>query len=71
MGVSVHFVGFRGDEYTRAVKIWGEPTFIHRIWDVRAQAEVFHGDLVVFTREKDWSNLNNPVPLCFDDSAVM
>ena len=21
----VHFVGFRGDEYNRAVKVWGKP----------------------------------------------
>lgn len=71
MGGSVHFVGFRGDEYLRAVRIWGEPTFIHRIWDVRAHAEVAPEDLVVFARPKDWENLSNPTPLCFDDSAVM
>lgn len=71
MAVSVHFVGFRGDEYNRALKVWGKPTFIHRIWDVRAAAEVSPGDLVVFARAKDWANLSNPSPLCFDDSAVM
>lgn len=71
MKVSVHFVGFRGDEYSRAVRVWGKPTFFHRIWDVRAAAEVSPGDLVVFARDKDWANLHNPTPVCFDDSAVM
>jgi hypothetical protein len=70
MFVSVHFVGFRGDEYSRAVKVWGKPTFVHRIWDVRAAAEVSEGDLVVFARAKDWANLDSPNTLCFDDSAV-
>ena len=71
MDGSVHFVGFRGDEYLRAVRIWGKPNFIHRVWDVRARAEVASGDLVVFARPKDWENLSDPNPLCFDDSAVM
>ncbi len=70
MAVSVHFVGFRGDEYTRAVQVWGKPTFVHRIWDIRAAAEVSEDDLVVFARAKDWDNLDRPTPFCFDDSAV-
>lgn len=68
---SVHFVGFRGDEYNRAVRIWGNPTFVHRVWDIRAFTEVADGDVVVFARDKDWKNRTNPNPLCFDDSAVM
>lgn len=67
---SLHFVGFRGDEYNRAVQVWGEPEFIHRIWDLRAAAEVFPGDLVIFARNKDWKNLENPSRDCFDDSSV-
>lgn len=32
---AVHFVGFRGDEYARATKVWGKPDFIHRMMDPR------------------------------------
>jgi hypothetical protein len=51
----VHFVGFRGEEYWSAVKVWGEPHFIHRGWDLRALREVDpECDLVVFaTGEHD------------------
>ena len=68
---SVHFVGFRGDEYTSAVRIFGLPDFIHRIWDIRAVTEIQTDDIVVFAREKDWANLQNPSKFSFDDSAVM
>lgn len=44
----IHFVGFRGDEYMSAVRAFGEPDFIHRGWDLRAQREIADGDLVVF-----------------------
>lgn len=44
----VHFVGSRGDEYLSAVRAFGEPDFIHRGWDLRAQREIADGDLVVF-----------------------
>jgi hypothetical protein len=44
----VHFIGFRGDEYWSAVKIWGEPHFIHRGWDKRAQRDIDPADLVIF-----------------------
>lgn len=46
----VHFVGFRGDEYTSAVRAFGEPDFIHRGWDKRAQREIADGDLIVFAQ---------------------
>ncbi|MEQ8308075.1 MAG: hypothetical protein RIA09_16190 [Hoeflea sp.] len=44
---AVHFVGFRGDEFNRAVRVFGQPDFIHNVWDKRAVAEVFEGDTVV------------------------
>jgi len=68
---TVHFVGFRGDEYTAAVRVFGRPNFIHRIWDIRAAAEIQPEDLVVFAREKDWANLRKPNKFAFDDSAAM
>lgn len=33
---ALHFVGFSDSaQYARAVKIWGQPDFIHVHWDVR------------------------------------
>ncbi|MGO4449098.1 hypothetical protein AB4Y96_09240 [Phyllobacterium sp. TAF24] len=44
----VHFVGFKGEEYHSAVKVFGKPHFIHREWDLRAQREIADNDIVVF-----------------------
>lgn len=70
---TIHFVGFRGDEYNRAVRIWGVPDFIHRIWDVRAAREsaADEGSVVVFARAEDWAQQAEPSQFSFDDSAVM
>lgn len=38
----VHFVGFKGDEYVSAVRVFGKPDFIHRKNDLRL---VFGGEL--------------------------
>lgn len=46
----IHFVGFSGEEYWSAVKVFGEPDFIHRGWDLRAQREIADGDMVVFAQ---------------------
>lgn len=43
-----HFVGFKGDEYVRAVRVFGLPDFVHPGWDLRAQREILAGDTVVF-----------------------
>jgi len=50
---SVHFVGFRGDEYFRAIKVFGPPTFIHITHDKRAVAEFMEEDTVVFGPKAD------------------
>ena len=63
----VHFVGFKGDEYARAVRIFGPPDFIHRQWDIRASQEIAPDDTVVFARASDACP---PKPYSFDDSAV-
>lgn len=47
---AVHFIGFRGEEYWSAVRVWGDPTFVHIGWDRRAQREIAEGDVVVFAR---------------------
>lgn len=53
MNRAVHFVGFRGDEYLSAVRVFGKPGFIHMGWDRRARREIADGDLVVFAKGDD------------------
>jgi hypothetical protein len=45
---AVHFVGFRGDEYHSAVRIWGKPRFIHMGNDTRMRREMADGDTVIY-----------------------
>ena len=42
------YVGFTGDEFARARRIWGGPAVIHRKWDRRAQRDIGAGDMVIF-----------------------
>lgn len=44
----VHYVGFRDDRFLNALKVFGGPAFVHRIWDMRARREIADDDLVVF-----------------------
>ena len=37
--MAVHFVGFRGDRFQRAVRVFGYPDFVHYVWDHRAVEE--------------------------------
>lgn len=48
--MALHFVGFRGDEYARAVRVFGPPDFVHIGGDRWAQMEVVTGDVAVFAR---------------------
>jgi hypothetical protein len=48
MRPALHFIGFRGDEYLSAVRVWGRPDFIHRVHDKRAFREIAPVDIVVF-----------------------
>ena len=48
--MAVHFIGFRDDRYHNAVRVFGQPDFIHRHWDVRAMQEIAEGDVVVFAK---------------------
>jgi len=63
--MAVHFVGFRGDEYVRAQKVFGPPDFVHVNHDVRVAGDVAPGDTVVFANgfEAKWS------PYVHDDSS--
>jgi hypothetical protein len=51
---AIHFVGFRGEEWRSAIKIWGRPHFIHIGWDRRAQREIMPGDTIIFA-QGDWT----------------
>lgn len=46
--MALHFVWFRGDEYSRAVRVFGVPDFIHIGYDRRARREIMPDDTVVF-----------------------
>ncbi len=45
-----HFVGFRGDRYWNAVRVFGPPDMIHRDYDIYAANDIAPGDVVVFAR---------------------
>ncbi len=46
----VQFIGFRGEEYWSAVKIWGKPQIIHMGWDRRARRDISEDDIVIFAQ---------------------
>lgn len=46
----IHFVGFRGEEYNAAKKIWGQPDYFHLGWDLRARREIAANDTIVFAK---------------------
>ena len=51
--VCTHFFGFRGDEYNRAIKIFGLPDFIHPVHDRRAYLEIDKDkDILVFANRE-------------------
>lgn len=59
----VHFVGFRGEEFWSAVKLWGYPHMVHMGWDKRAKREIGEDDLVIVANgadENGFSKYNYP-----------
>jgi len=48
-----HFVGFKGDEFCRALRVFGNPHFIHRFKDARFVSEVAPGDRVIFANGEE------------------
>ena len=50
---AVHFIGFRGDEYLSAVRVFGFPDFIHVTHDQRMYGDVDNDDTLVFGPKAD------------------
>lgn len=62
---AVHFVGFRDPQrVANAARLWGNPDFVHYVWDQRAQREIADGDVLVFA---DYDSAK-PSEYNFDDS---
>lgn len=66
MNNAIHFVGFKDNRYHTAVKVFGTPDFIHRIWDKRAADEVMENDVVIFADSDETQEVKF---FAFDDSA--
>ena len=61
----LHFVGFKGDEYNRAARVFGLPDFVHRLNDARFQQELDpDSDVVVFANGAE----SRPKPFSYNDS---
>lgn len=65
MRPALHYVGFKDDRVWNARRLWGDPDFYHRIWDMRARQEVVPGDTAVFATG---SIDDSPKPVSWDDS---
>ena len=54
--MALHFVRFadnHGQQYQNAVRVFGPPDFMHRLWDQRARREIAEGDTVVFAKSDE------------------
>ena len=57
-GKQVHFFGFRGYEYVSAIRVWGQPDFIHPVHDRRAYIEYDPiNDIGIFCKPKKLNKL--------------
>lgn len=49
----LHLIGFRGDEYLSAMRVWGwMPVMIHRVHDLRAHRDIGENDVVLFANKE-------------------
>lgn len=62
---AIHFVGFTDDRYWNAVKVFGLPDIVHRLWDYRAKAEIVPGDIVIFAK---YDPSDQPTDFSWNDS---
>lgn len=54
--MALHFIGFKGDEYNRAIKIWGQPDFVHRHNDNRSKQDIIPEDTVIYANGEENRN---------------
>lgn len=50
---ALHFVRFpdnHGLRFCNAVRVFGRPDFMHKVWDRRVRREIFDGDTVLFAK---------------------
>ena len=64
----LHFVGFKGDEFHRAISVFGKPDFVHRINDGRCRSMIVEEDVVVYA---NGAETPSDSIYSFDDSQVM
>lgn len=66
-GAALHFIGFSdSQQYHNAARVFGQPDFVHRVWDTRAAVEIAEGDIAIFAKyDPDMP----PSPYAWDDSA--
>ena len=59
-GKQVHFFGFRGYEYVSAVRVWGDPDFIHPVHDRRSYIEYdpIETEQVVHSYRREYADMN-------------
>jgi len=60
---TIHYVGFRGDEFARARRLFGGPVMIHRKWDRRALRDIGPADTVIFAEGDE----SHPLARCNGD----
>ena len=75
--MALHFVRFPdnyGRQYQNAVRVFGRPHFMHRLWDQRARREIAEGDVIVFAKgdedqpvspyngDDEYYSNTNPIP---------
>ena len=64
MNRATHFIGFRGNEFISAIRVWGKPDFFHRVNDDRVAGDVAPKDVVVFANREEGKRR----PFVFNDS---
>jgi len=65
---AVIFVGFKGEEYRSAVRVFGPPDIVSRYADPRLFGDIAPGDLVVFANGEDLNISRRANKPSFNDS---
>jgi hypothetical protein len=64
----IHFVGFKGEEFHRAIAVFGKPDFIHRQNDGRCRSMIMDEDVAIYA---NGAEVPHSSVFSFDDSSVM